>query len=171
MHHYLSGRFLILLVGIFLLEYCLSPFFHWMKGRADLFYLLVLDCAFSWSGERVPLFALGIGFLRDFFGGHLFGIETACFALTGFLLYLGVQKLERDNLWVRLIISLLFIGLTEILSLGLGGWLEVPQGFNPSILGSIFWTTLYTTALSPFFLWFTDRWFKRVPVLKQYELF
>jgi len=148
-----------------------SSFEKSTKGRTRFLYLLVLDYAFFCSWQRVTLFALVIGLFRDVLGGHLFGVETASLALTGFLLSLGMQKLERDNLWVRLGISFLFVGLTETLSFCLGGWLGVSTGFPFPLIGSIFWSTFYTVALSPVFFLFTNYWFKRIPVLKQYELF
>ncbi len=171
MRHFLSARFLILVAALLTLDYCLAALFPPLKGRPDFLYLVILDYAFFWSWERVPFVALGIGLLRDFFGGHLFGIETLTFAATGFLLSLAAQKLERDSLWVRLAISSLFVLLTETLRVSLGRGLEQTQGLSFELIGSLFWTTIYTTALAPLFFWFTARWLKRTPVLTQYEFF
>lgn len=171
MHHFVSARLLIFLALLLVLESSLSPFFLVLKGRPDLLSLLVLDYAFSWSWEVVPFFALFIGLLRDFIGGHLFGIETAAFALTGFLLSLGIQKLDRENSWVRLGICLVFVFLTESLSLGLGRWLETSKNLSWELMASVILTTIYTAALAPGFFWISNRWFRRHPVLKQYELF
>ena len=171
MHRFISPRLLILMAFLLVLEYGLSPFFLFLKGRLDFLYLVILDYAFFGSWERLPFFSLGVGLFRDFLGGHLFGIQALSFALTGYLLSLGVQKLERDNLWVRLGMSFLFVGLTETLSLGLAGWLETSKGFSLDLMGTVFLTTFYTTALAPGFFWFTNRWFRRTPFLKQYELF
>lgn len=171
MYRVLSARFLTLVAFLLVLEYGLSPLFLFLKGRPDLLYLVVLDYAFFGNWERVPWLSLGMGLLRDFTGAHLFGIQALSFALTGYLLSLGVQKLERDNFWVRLGMGFLFVGMTETLSLGLAGWLETHRGFPPHLLGTIFLTTLYTTALVPAFFRLTNRWFERTPLLKQLELF
>lgn len=171
MHRFVSARLLILIAFLLILEYALSPFFLFLKGRPDLVYLVVLDYAFFDDWARLPFFSLGVGLLRDFLGGHLFGVETLSLALTGYLLSLGVQKLERDNFWVRVGMSFLFVWITEILSLGLASRLETSRGFSPDLMGTVFLTTLYTTALAPGFFALTNRWFRRVPFLKQYELF
>lgn len=170
MHRFVTRHHLILLLLVLTLQFVLSPFFY-KGGRPDFFYLMVLDYAFFWQWEWIPLFALMIGLLRDFIGIHLFGIDTASFAFSGFLLYMAVQKLERENPWVRFFITLLFISLTETLSISLGRGLEASKGLSFDSIGSILWTIIYTTALAPGFFWFTGRWFKRSPFLKQYELF
>lgn len=171
MHHFVSARLLIFLALLLALQSGLSPFFLYLKGYPDLLSLLVLDYAFSWSWETVPLFALFVGLLRDLTGGHLFGIETAALAFTGFLLSLGIQKLDRENGLVRLGICLVFVFLTESVSLGLGRWLESSKSLSWELIGSVILTTIYTAALAPGFFWITNRWFRRTPVLKQYELF
>jgi rod shape-determining protein MreD len=171
MRELLSGRFLILVAGLVTLDYTLAAFFPPLGGKPDLLYLVILDYAFFWSWERVPFLALGLGLLRDFFGGHLFGIETLSLTATGFLLSLGTQKLERGSGWVRLVMSFLFIALTELLRVSLGRGIEFSRGLSFELIGSIFWTTIYTMALAPFFFWFTARWLKRIPVYTQYELF
>ena len=171
MHRFVSARLLLLIALLLILEYALSPSFFFLRGRVDLLYLVILDYAFSWSWESVPFFALMMGFLRDLLGAHLFGIETVSLAASGFLLSLGIQKLERENLWVRFVIGLLFIGISETLSLSLAEWLENLKNFSWGYFSSVFWTTLYTGALAPFFFAFTNRWFQRVSVLKQGELF
>ena len=172
MRRFLSTRHLILVGLLLVFEYALSPFPAYLKGRVDLLYLLVLDYAFFWSWERVPFFALMIGLLRDFSGAHLFGIQTAALTATSLLLYLGTNRLERENALIRFGICFLFVALTEALSLGLAGWLEIPEEWSWGLMGSIFWTTIYTAAVAPGFFWLTDRWFQRVPTaLRQYELF
>lgn len=171
MRRLVSGRQLILLVLLLLLQHGFSPFFFTLKGRPDFFYLLVLDYAFFWNWHRVAAFALGVGLVRDFLGGHLFGIETASLAVMGWFLDLGMRKLDRESPLVRLGMSALFVALTEFLSLGLGVWIETSKGLNFELMTGVFLTTIYTTALAPGFFWFTNRWFDRTPVLKQYELF
>jgi len=171
MRHFLSRRLLILAALLLALEYACVPLFSLLKGHLDLLDLLILDYAFFWSWERVPFLAFTLGLVRDFLGGHLFGIETVSLTLSGILLSLGIQKLERESFWVRLTLSFLFVWLTEMLSVSLGEWLEISKGLSWDLMGGVFWTTIYTTALMPGFFWFTGRWFKRTPVLKQYELF
>ena len=105
MRQFLSTRLLSFVAFCLILQYSFSPSIFLLNGRPDLLYLVVLDYAFFWSWERVPFFAVFIGILKDFLGGHLFGIETACLALTGWLLSLGIQKLERDIFWVRMVIA------------------------------------------------------------------
>lgn len=171
MHQFVSAR-LLTLVGVLLVaEYGLSTLFGVSGTPPTLLYLAVLDYAFFWNWERIPFFALFIGMVRDLAGGHLVGIETLSLALTGILLYFAVLKLERENVWVRLGITFIFVLLTDILAVGLGRWLEVGRGFSWNLTGGIFCTTFVTTSLAPAFFWFTNRWFKRIPLLKQYELF
>lgn len=171
MHRLVTLRHLTLLVVLVTLQYGFALLFWPLKGWPDLLSLAVLDYAFFWSWQRVPVFALGIGLLRDFSGGHLFGIETVTLALTGFLLSLGIQKLDRENISVRLGISFLFVALTGFLSAALGVWLETGKGFNGDLAAGVFLSTIYTTALAPGFFWMTNLWFRRPSVLRQYELF
>lgn len=171
MRHFISPRLLIFLAILLTVEYSLAPLFVAMGGTVNFFYLVVLDYAFFRNWERVPFFAILVGFLLDCLGGHLFGIETVSFGISGFLLYLGTQKLERDNPWVQIVMGFLFIALTEILSFGLGAWLETSGHLSFKLLGDILRTSIYTTLVAPAFFWFTDKWFKRTPVFKQYELF
>ena len=171
MRHFLSARLLSLLAVCLILEYSLSPAIFFLKGRLDLLYLVVLDYAFFWSWEKVPFFAMLTGLILDFVGGHFFGIQTVSLALTGWLLSLGIQKLERDIFWVRMIMSFLFVMCAETLSVILGSSIETSNGFNLNFIGSVLRTSVYTTIFAPAFFWFTSRWFKRVSVFKQYELF
>ena len=171
MRPFLSNRLLILIGLLLTLQYSFSSLFFLSKGRVDLLYLLLLDYAFFWSWERVPFFAFAMGLLRDFIGGHLFGIETISLTLTGFFLYWGVQKLERESFWVRWAIGFLFVSLAETLSVSLGRGLEISKGLSFDSIQSIFETTLYTGTFAPVFFWLMNRWFRRSPVLKQYELF
>ena len=172
MRHFLSARLLTLIGVCIILEYTLSPAIFLLNGRLDLLYLAVLDYAFFWSWERTPFFAMLIGLILDFFGGHFFGIQTVSLALTGWLLSLGVQKLERDIFWVRIIMSFIFVLCTETLSIILGSSIEISNGFKANFMGNIFQTSIYTTIFAPAFFWFTSRWFKRASsTLRQYELF
>ena len=171
MRRFVSARLLILAALLLILQYAASPFFNLLKGRIDFLYLLILDYAFFWSGERVAFFSLTIGLLRDFLGGHIFGIETASLTATGLLLHFGTQKLERESPFIRFGMTFLFVLLSESLSLNLGCWLETPKGLYWSLTSGIFWTTIYTTAFSPVFFWCTNRWFRRPSYKKQYELF
>lgn len=171
MYHFVSARLLILVTGLLLIQYALAPFSLSWAGRPDLLYLIILDYAFFWSWEMVPFFALSIGLVRDLLGGHLFGIETACLTVTGIALGFGTRKLERNSPWVRGVVSLLFVGLTESLSISLGSWLDTSKSLSLRSTQSILWTTGYTVLLSPVFFGLTSRWFKRTSFLKQYELF
>lgn len=171
MHRLLTGRHLILLPVLVVLQYSFSSLLPSTNGRPDFFYLLILDYAFFSDFQRVPFFALTVGLFRDFIGGHLFGIETLSLSLTASLLYFGMLKLERDSLWVRFVVALLFVAATETLSVLLGTGFETSIRFNWGFARSIFLTTLYTAVLAPGFFWFTGRWFHRVSFLKQYELF
>lgn len=171
MRHFLSRRHLGLILLALLVEYALSPFLFSLNARPDLLYLVVLDYAFFWSWDKVPFFAMFVGLLRDFLGGHLFGIWTVSFSVTGWILSLGMQKLERDIFWVRMAITFLFAALTETLSVTLGASLETSGGFQIHFIESVFRTTCYTTLAAPVFFGFTNRWFRRTSFLKQYELF
>lgn len=166
-----SKRLAFLITVLLILEYFFSSISLPFGARIDFLFLLILDCAFFGEWERVPFLALTVGLVRDFAGGHLFGIQTLSLTLTGLLLYGGVQKLERDNLWVQMAVSLCFIVLTEILSISMGRGMEASKGLSFELIGSIFWTTLITGMLARPFFWFSNRWFQRTPFLKQYELF
>ncbi len=168
MYRFISGRLLILLALLIPLQYGLAPL---LPGQPDFLYLLVLDFAFFMSWERTPFFAAGVGLLKDLLGGHLFGIHTLTLSIMGVLLSLALQKLERENAWVRTAVTFLFVGLSEALSFSLGVWLEEKQMWGPGFFPSVFWTSLYTGLLAPGFFWFTHRWFKRTSFRRQYELF
>ena len=171
MHRLLSGRLLIFLVLLFALQHAFSPLFEWIGGRVDFLYLAVLDYAFFQNWELVAFFALVVGLVRDFAGGHLFGIETASLTSSGVLLWLGMPKLERESPWVRYGLVFLFVLITEAIGFTLGSRLEAP-GVSPGTLAvNLFVTTVGTTAAAPGFFWLTARWFRRTPSLKQYELF
>lgn len=166
----LSNRLLILIGVLLALESVQSSLIHF-GGRVDLLYLLILDSAFFWDWEWMPLFAFGVGLLLDFFGGHLFGIETISLTASGCLLFIALQKLDRESIWVRWCVSFVFVALTETLSVSLGSWLELSRNPSFQLMGNVFQTTFYTTLMAPAFFWFTGLWFKRTPVLRQYELF
>ena len=171
MRHLFSSKYLGLTLLVLLIEYALSPFLFLLNGRPDLLYLVVLDYAFFWSWDRVPFFAMLIGLVQDFFGGHLFGIEIASFSLTGWVLSFAMQKFDRGIFWVRMVVTFLFVALTETLSIALGASLETSRGLQWSFVGNIFTTAFYTTLVAPAFFWFTDRWFGRSTFLRQFELF
>jgi rod shape-determining protein MreD len=169
--HFISGRSLILIGFLLTLGYLGAAFFPVGTGQPDFLYLMVLYYGFFWSWERVPFFAFGIGLLRDFLGGHLFGVETLSLTLAGLLLSVGTQKVERESFWVRIAMSSLFVALAETLRVSLGRGLELSHGLSLDLIQGIIWTTMWTTALAPFFFWFTGRWLKRSPAYTQYELF
>ena len=171
MHYFASPRVLVLTGLLFILQYSLSPLPIFWTGRPDLLYLLILDYAFFFKWQEAPFFAFGIGLLRDFMGGHFFGVETASLTAVTLLLGIGIQKLERDNSWVRLGMTCLFVLLVETLAVTMGAWFEHSEVSTFRLLPMIFWTTFYTALISPGFFWLTDRWFRRTHFLKQYELF
>lgn len=171
MRHLFPSRLLTLTLLLLVLEYALSPFFSSLPGRVDFLYLLILHYGFFLNWELVPFFALVIGLLRDFVGGHLFGIETASLVATAVPLSFGIQKFDRENPLVRLGLCLLFVGVSGALSHSLAANLETTKSLSLNFIGNIFWTTIYTTALAFPFFWFTSRWLRQKPDLKQYELF
>lgn len=171
MYRFVSTRLLVLVTVLLLVQYVLAPFSLAWGGRVDLLYLVILDYAFFESWEMLPFFALLMGLVRDLLGGHLFGIETACLTVTGVGLSFGIRKLERNNPWVQGVMSFLFVGLTEALSLVVGRWLTGPKTFSFYLAQNVLLTTCYTVLWSPAFFWFANRWFKRTTFLKQYELF
>ena len=171
MRHFIHTRQLILLALLLLADYTLSPLFSFLKGRVELLDLLILDYAFFWRWERVPFFGLWIGLVRDFLVGHLFGIETLSLTVSGLLLHLGAQKLEREIFSIRLGMSFLFVFISSLLSVILGTGIEASRGLSWDLIGYTLRTSIYTTALVPAFFWMTDRWFGRSLFLKQYRLF
>ena len=170
MHRLVTGRLLTLAFLLLCLEGWLASFPDFFKGRPGLLPLLVLDYAFFRSVEKIPLFALLTGLARDFSGGHAFGIETLSFTITGFLLYLAILKLDHENILIRYGLVSLFVLLTESLNLALGVGVELSGRGSWHFAGPVFWAVLYTTALAPGFFWLTNRWFRRTPLLRQYEL-
>ena len=171
MRRLVTPRLLILAFLLLAAEFSLAPLFYILKADIGLLHLLVLDYAFSWNSERVPFFSLLIGLARDFAGGHLFGIETVSFTLTGLLLYLGIQKLDREHFLIRLGMTFIFVLLTEFLKTAIGRSVEVSGGLSGAMLGQVLLTAVYTTVCAPAFFWLTNRWFKRTQLFRQYELF
>ena len=171
MRRFVSPRLLIVAFFLLALEFVFIPFFDVLKGRLAFLSLLILDYAFSSHDERLPFFAMFVGFIRDFAGGHLFGIETFSFTLTGLLLYLTLLKLDRENYSIRLGLTFLFVLLTEFIKLAFGASVEISNGFSWNFAAGMFLTALYTTACAPGFFWIADRWFKRTSIFRQYELF
>lgn len=171
MRHFISAKLMGLLALLIVFEHFLSPFLFSLGARLDLIYLLVLDYAFFWSWERAAFFALFVGLILDLFGGHLFGIQTITLTVMSLLLSLGIQKLERDLFWVKMMMTILFVALTETLGIILGLALETSSSFSWNFLGTVIRTTFYTALIAPVFYWFTEHWFKRSTAFRQYELF
>ncbi len=171
MRHFLSSKLLGLLALVIVFEHVLSPFLFPLNAHIALVYLLVLDYAFFWSWERAAFFAMFTGLILDLFGGHLFGVQTLTLTMMSLLLSLGIQKLDRNLFWVQMIITVLFVALTETLGIVLGLALETSAGFSWNFMGNVLQTTFFTALVAPFFFWFTSCWFKRSLSFRQYELF
>jgi rod shape-determining protein MreD len=166
-----SGKVILLLLALLVLEISLTPLFRPAGIQPFLLYLMILYAAFEWDWERVIKMAIAVGLIRDMTISPLLGLETVTLAIAAFLLGLGVQKIDRGSTSMRIGISLLFVFFVSVINLILTGFLTAQNLISLNILSNSFSIAVSSAVVAPFFYALLGRWYgERVP-LKQYELF
>ena len=167
----LSGRVILYLLTLLVLDLAIVPFFRIGFAQPSLGYLMILYATFQWDIRKTIPVALAVGLLRDLVNSPWFGMEMLSCAAAGFLLESVIQKIERTALLFRFLISFVFILLIEILNLLLSNSLS-GNSTGPGIrFGMVVGSALYSCALLPGFFYLTAWWFQDQLPVKQYELF
>ncbi len=167
----LSGRVILYLLVLLVLDLSLAPFFRIGFLKPSLGYLLILYATFQWGVQKTVPMALAVGISRDLVNSQWVGIETLACGMTAFGLEIVIQKIERKALLFRLMISFVFILLIELFNLLLSNSLTEDSNLFWGGLGGILGTTVYSCALLPVFFYCTAWWFRDQLLIKQYELF
>ena len=156
---------------LLVLDETLAPVFRIGDNRFILTYLMIVYVAFQWSWQLTIPAAFMIGLLRDFSGTGPIGIETSSLIVSAILLDFTVQKIERDQLVLRILSAMIFTFTVFLIHYLMAGFLT---GINFNVwyyLTVAFGTSVYTGLLVPFFFFFSAKWFRDRTNIKQYDLF
>jgi rod shape-determining protein MreD len=167
----LSGRVVLYLVFLLVLDLSVTPLIRVGGFRPILQYLVILYAAFQWGWEKTIPMAIGVGILRDLTSSQILGLETVSLVFVAFLLDLLVQKIERDIFFLRVLAVFLFVFSVLMMNLILSNFLTDIPRFSWYEIGIAVGTSLYTAAVMPLFFYGTRYWFHDRTFLKQYELF
>jgi len=166
-----SGRATLYLLLLLTLDITVTPLFRLGDNRIFLSYLMVVYAAFQWGGRTIIPMAVAVGVARDLVSTQSLGIETLSLVLTSALLYLRIQKIEREWWWLRILTAFLFILCVSVISMIMSSFLTgtLPNFwyYSSVALGS----SIYTAVVTPVFFYLTARWFRDHVAFKQYELF
>ncbi len=167
----LSGRVIVYLLILLILDLAIAPFFRIGFLKPALGYLMILYATFQWGMKKTIPVALAVGLSRDLANSQHFGVETFSCVTAAVLLELVIQKIERTALFFRFFISFVFILMIQVVNFTLSYSVAGGSHFFWNSLGIGLGTAIYTCALLPVFFYLTAWWFQdRLPV-KQYELF
>ncbi len=167
----LSGRVILYLLILLILDLSISPFFRIGFLKPTLGYLMILYATFEWGIKKTIPVALAVGFLRDLANSQHFGIEILSCVTAAVLLERVIQKIERTALFFRFFISFLFVLMIQVFNFTLSYSVAGGSHFFWNSLGIGLGTAVYTCTLLPVFFYLTARWFHDSLPVKQYELF
>ncbi|MDD5670666.1 MAG: hypothetical protein PHN49_03400 [Candidatus Omnitrophica bacterium] len=166
-----SGRVILFLILLLTFDVTVTPIFRFGDVQFFLTYLLVLYATFQWGWQTTIPMAILVGLMRDFLGTQSLGIETCSLLFASILLYLLVQKIERESLSLRMMITFIFVFCTLLVNLFLSNYLSGAMNVTWYHLAVAFGSALYTVLIMPVFFHVSAKWFHDSAVLQQYELF
>lgn len=165
-----SGKVLITLLLLTVLDLCITPVFGIL--RPVLGYLLVTYAVFfAESSRQTAGVAIMAGMLRDLAGIEPLGVETAVLLLNAMILCFIVPKIERESHWMRSAIVFVFVFMVFLFRLAVSAFLTGYNAIPADFLSISFFSAFSTAMISPFFFYLIMGWFGNRPFLKQYELF
>ena len=171
MYRVFSGRVILYLLFLLVLDITLVPLVRIGFVRPVLEYLIILYAAFQWGWQKTLPIAITVGILRDFVSSQSLGIETSSLIFASFVLDLLVQKMEREIWFLRLTAAFLFVFCASMSSLILSSFLGEGIHVSGASVTIALGTSFYTAILMPPFFYLTARWFHDRFAFKQYELF
>ena len=160
-----SGKIFVLTLFFLLLEVVFLPYLNFGGYAPSPLLILVVFYAFYINWEKVPQYAILVGFLKEIFSSSMFGLQIVSFCLGALILRFLLRKVERENIAMQLAATFFFsLCVLSIFNLGLlkgnlflCDWLK------------IFVVSIFNTVLSFFvFIWFGHKIRVRD---QQYELF
>ncbi len=167
----LSAKVILYFLLLAVLDGTVMPVFQIGSVSPSLLYLFICYAAFEWGSPKTVYVAFWAGLFRDFLGGGLIGLEASLLAGLALMFDFVVQKMERELPGIYFLITFLFVfcaGTVNLLAGCLAG--ELSLSLAGRYLGLIAMTAFYTSAMLPFFNFFTNRWFGRSSS-RQFELF
>lgn len=171
MHRLFSGKVILYLLFLLVLDICFIPLFHFQLLRPVFLYLMIVYAAFAWHGRNGIEIGFAAGVLRDLASFQPFGIETAVLSLSAWMLVAITHQIDRNSFILRFAITFLFVLFVSTLNLVLPVFLASSRNFS-WYSWSACWVMAFSSALvMPFFFHFTARWFQDHSSLRQYELF
>ncbi len=171
MFRFYTPRLLILVFITLLIDLTVSPLFTVNSARFFAGYLLVLYATFAWGWQKTIPVAMMVGLSRDLLSTETLGFETFALVAASFLLDLMVRKMQRELLWLRLIIAFLFVFCVQWIQIILSTALQDVAFSGRFAIGAVFGSAFYTALVLPFFFYGAARWFHDQTFSKQYELF
>jgi len=157
---YYGSKLIFLIFLALALELKVLPMISIRGAQPDLFFILIAFYGFYIYPSRTLHFAVLLGILKDFFSGTVFGLETLAYGISGLLLWLLVQKMERENLYNQGLLLLLF-SFVNLLVLGVLSIIVTENSLTPLqvVLKSLS-VSVYTCLLGPFLFDFLRRFLK-----------
>jgi len=157
------GPQLVFLTLVFLLfELTVAPLFQIKGVTPDLFLILLGFYSFYIYPNRTPHFAVFLGLVRELYSGTPLGFETIAYGISGLILWFLVIKIEREStlnqMFLIFILCFLNLLIVSVLNICLT---ETSLSFAASARGIVS-ISIYTTLLSPVFVWGLKR-FLRLP--------
>ena len=167
-----SGKVIIYLLASLILDLSFMPVFRFGMVQPVLLYLVVLFAAFEWEWFKAVRIAFAAGMLRDLTGTLPLGVETCVLVTASFVLGYVIQKIERNSIFMRCLISAGYVFAVTLTAFIISAFLGFPYHLSWHVLNGALTTGLGTAVLAPIFFTFSRRWFhQQVSSLKQYELF
>lgn len=171
MFRFYTPRLLSLVFITLLIDLTVSPLFSVGSARFFAGYLLVLYATFAWGWQKTIPVAIMVGLSRDFLSTDTLGFETFALAAASFLLDFLVRKMQRELLWLRLILAFLFVLCVQSIQIILSVSLQDIAFSGQFAFGVILGSAFYTALMLPLFFYGAAWWFHDRTFSKQYELF
>lgn len=163
------ARLIFVLFVFLFLTLAFVPFISIDGVGPDLFFIFLVFYAFHISWKTVPIPAFLIGLAKDILTNSYFGLETFSLVTASILLGLAASKIERDNAWLRYLVTFIFsVTAMSVFSVSF----LILEG-SPRLIAfsfaRVFYVSVYTVFVSPLVFFFLDRLLKVRS--RQYELF
>ena len=95
MRYILSGKVIVYLCILIILEICVLPSLFMGLVRPSLLSLLIVYSVFEWRWEMTLSLAVTIGLLQDLLGSQIMGLETMVIVMLTIVLDFFVPKIQN----------------------------------------------------------------------------
>ncbi len=165
-----SGKILITVLFLTVLDLCLAPIFG--AARPLTAYLLIIFAVLDGvDGRKIAGLALLVGAVRDLAGIEPLGVETFVLFLSSLIFAFVISKIEHESALVRTSITFIFVLSVCVIRLALSAFLTGNNAIPMEFIFLCVISAFSTAMISPFFYWVMKGWFGKRSFLKQYELF